>query len=241
MVCEFCKKEMPTVRRFGLTIPLPCDCEGAVRERERLDLEERRENWRDTCHEAFVRANIPSDYDAHHKWGDGESVYLYGEQGRGKTDMACGALRKWIIDGIRPITDGRIDTGRFYAWNTGRYVLMPKWIMEVKATFSSNATTEDDMVSRLVGAGMLVMDDLGKGQMTPWVVEKIYTVLDLRFCDHKTKNLKTVITTQYPVERLAAIFEDVTDREMALAIRSRIEGMCAIKHVSGPDWRLAKA
>lgn len=241
MICEFCGKELPRKDAFGISVPVPCMCEGAVRERERLDLEERRENWRETCSMALRRANIPSDYNAHRKWGDGESLYLYGEQGRGKTEMACGALRKWIMDGIEPYTDdsGR-ETKRFYAKNSGKYVLMPKWMMEVKASFSSNVTTEDDLVSQLGGVGMLVMDDLGKGQMTPWVVEKIYMILDMRFCEMRAKNLKTIITTQYPIEQLTDIFGRATDKEMASAIRSRIEGMCVKKMVGGQDRRLRK-
>ena len=240
MIYEFCGKELPRKDAFGISVPVPCTCEGAVRERERLDLEERRENWRETCAAAIRQANIPSDYGAYRKWGDGESLYLYGEQGRGKTEMACGALRKWIMDGIEPFTDERgRDTKRFYAKNSGKYVLMPKWVMEVKASFSSNLTTEDDLVSRLAGVGMLVMDDLGKGKMTDWVVEKIYLILELRTQEMKTKNLRTIITTQYPIEQLTSIFEGVTDKKMASAIRSRIEGMCEKKFVGGPDRRVA--
>lgn len=231
--CEFCGREMPMVRAYGVTFPLPCQCKGAVAERERLDMEERRENWKATYAKALSRANIPSGYNHVRYWGDGSSVYLYGEQGRGKTESACGALRKWIRDGIRPYEK---DGKRFYADHSGKYVLMPEWMMQLRSTYSSRATTEEDAIESMAGVGMLVMDDLGKGKMNDWVVERIYMILDMRYRD----GLRTVITTQYPIDRLTALFEMATDEETALAIRSRIEGMCSIREIGGIDMRTKK-
>lgn len=240
MVCEFCGNELPTKTRYGLRIPVPCTCEGAVKERLQMDLEEKRDNWKNEYAKALSMTKIPLDYSLYRQWGDNESLYLYGEQGRGKTEMACGAIRKWIKDGIRPYVDenGR-ETKRFYSAHSGKYVLMPAWIMEVRSSFSSKVITEDDLVKQLGGVGMLVMDDLGKGKMTDWVVEKIFMILDLRFNERKARNLITIITTQYPLDALTSIFESVTDKEMALAIRSRIEGMCVPRRIEGLDMRLS--
>ena len=228
--CPHCGKEQQVKMAYGLRIPVPCQCEGAREERERLDLEERRENWRTTYARALSRANIPSGYDHVRYWGDNSSVYLFGDQGRGKTEMACGALRKWIRDGILSYEE---NGKNFYAAHSGKYVLMPEWMMQLRSTYSNRAMTEEDAIESMAGVGMLVMDDLGKGKMTDWVVERIYMILDMRYRD----GLRTVITTQYPIDKLTALFETATDSETALAIRSRIEGMCSIREINGIDMR----
>lgn len=230
--CEYCGRELPTKTAYGLTIPMPCQCEGAVAERERLDLEERRESWKEAYGQALSRACIPSEYNVYREWGDGGSLYIYGKQGRGKSERACGALRKWLKDGVRRYE----GTNRYYPANTGRYVLMPEWMVHLRSTYNNRATTEEREMETLAGVGMLVMDDLGKGKMTDWVVEKIYLILDARFRERSHK--RTVITTQYPIDELVSMFKQVTDDRMALAIRSRIEGMCQMMLVEGRDMRI---
>lgn len=233
--CPFCGREIIHKRSYGLNIPIPCQCDGAREERARLDLEERRANWRDTYAKALSRANIPSAYSHVRSWGDGNSSYLYGKQGRGKTESACGALRKWLKDGIKEYGEG---SNRFFAARSGRYVLMPEWMMQIRSTYNGRAATEEQIIQSTAGVGMLVMDELGKGKMTDWVVERISIVLEMR--NRAKDRLRTVITTQYDLDRLTSIFEAASDEETALAIRSRIEGMCEIVHFGGTDMRLNK-
>ena len=233
LTCEFCGKEMPTKTAYGVTVPIPCQCEGAVAERERLDLEEKRQNWKAAYVEALSRTGIPEGHMVHRQWGDGDSVYLYGEQGRGKTEMAFGALRKWIKDGIRPYEEG---SKRFYSSNSGKYVYMPELMMQIRSAYEVRGVTEEDVIDAMGGVGMLVMDDLGTGKVTDWVIEKVKTILDMRY--RRRDRLKTILTTQYDLERLCSIFGSVTDSDTAIAIRSRIEGMCRIMHIQGVDMRV---
>ena len=230
--CPFCGREINHKRAYGLDIPVPCQCDGAKAERARLDLEERRENWKEAYAQALSRANIPSEYSHVRYWGDGRSVYLYGKQGRGKTESACGALRKWLRDGI---TEYGESSNRFFAARSGKYVLMPEWMMQIRSSYNGRAATEEQIIQSTAGVGMLVMDDLGKGKMTDWVVERIYMVLDMRH--RERKKLRTVITTQYDLDKLTSIFDAATDKETALAIRSRIEGMCEVMKFDGCDMR----
>jgi DNA replication protein DnaC len=228
VVCEFCGKVIETRKFYGMTIPVPCDCMGACMERARLDEEEREQNIAETLREAVSRAQIPSTYNLYQEWGDGRGKYLYGPQGRGKTEMACGILRKWLRDGIK-----HLDGNRYYASRSAKYVLVPQLMMEMKATYGHGGKSELYIVEAMGGVGMLLLDDLGKGKLTEWAIERIFMVLDMRLRERRP----TVITSNHDPDELTAMLAAGSDDEMALAIRSRIDGMCDITLVDGVDWR----
>lgn len=233
MVCEHCGRELETIPVPGLReVARPCDCIGAVRAREEADRAEWLSERDRVLRRAISRSKVPPSCRLYPEWGDGASIYLYGKQGRGKTERACGMVRKWLSDGIVEYAHNR-----FAATRSARYVNVPDWMMEMKATFGRRGESEDDVMERYSGVGMLVLDDLGKGQMTPWRAERIYTVLDRR---SREDDRVTVITTQYTIDQLTDMIHKATDEETAAAIRSRIEGMCRPYRVSGPDWRTAK-
>jgi DNA replication protein DnaC len=229
MVCEFCGGELPMVKTFvGFKVPTPCDCPEAVEERRRLD-EEERETKRRECYDAAVRsAGIPSRFRAYDEFGRGNGVYLFGEQGRGKTERACGALRGYISSGIVEVAPKV-----FWASKTARFVSVPEWLMGMRKTYDVRGTSEQDVLNAYATVGMLCLDDLGKGQMTEWAIERIYLLLDLRYRESRP----TVITSQYDGKRLVEVLGSHGDRETAKAIWSRIEGMCKIGEIRGRDWR----
>lgn len=233
MECRYCGRKLETMLVPGLRreVALPCDCTEAVRAREEADRREWREERAKVLRRAIARAKIPPQLRLYPEWGDGTGVYLYGKQGRGKTERACGILRKFLNDGI--IEEAH---NRFFETRSAKYVCVPDWMMEMQATFGRRGVTEEDVMESYAGVGMLLLDDLGKGQMTPWRVERIYMVLDRR----SRAGLPTVITTQYDIGSLTDMIHRATDEEMASAIRSRIEGMCRPHKVTGPDWRTAK-
>jgi DNA replication protein DnaC len=228
MVCEHCGRELPTTKYLNLEVPVPCDCEGARAEREAADRAERRENFRAVLRKAVASAKMPPRYRLYPEWGDGSSVYLYGEQGRGKTEMACGALRKWLKDGI--VEDGH---NRFFETRSGRFVTAPEFLASVRDTYGRRSRGETEVVESMGGVGLLVLDDLGKGQLTQWAVTLIYTIIDMRYRNGKGM----VITSQYDPARLTQLLSKGSDEETAAAIVSRIEGMCKVARVTGRDWR----
>lgn len=233
MKCKYCGRELETMLVPGLmrSVPLPCDCTGAVNAREEADRKEWERERNAVLLRSYSRANMPPTLNLYPEWGDGSSVYIYGKQGRGKSERACGIIRKFLDDGITEVA-----RNRFFQTRSAKYVNVPDWIMEMQGTFNKRNVTEDDVMERYAGVGLLVLDDLGKGQMTPWRAERIYTVLDRR----SRRGLPTVITTQYTIDGLTNMILGATDEEMASAIRSRIEGMCKPYRVDGPDWRTSK-
>ncbi len=233
MKCEFCGKDIEikhvSYLRFG--IPVPCDCEKAVALRKREEQREWSERWNNTYQQAVKAARIPSRFQRYDSYGDGGGLYLYGRQGRGKTEMACGALRGYIRSGII-----EADRMAFFATKSARFVNVPEWLMEMRKTYDVRGESESDLMESYAGVGMLCLDDLGKGQMTPWAIERIYTLLDMRYREDRP----TVITSQYDGNGLCRVLTEKGDREHATAIWSRIQGMCKIGEIRGRDWRTSE-
>lgn len=229
-VCEFCGRRLDTmmVPYMRMEVPIPCDCMGAVAQREREDREEWERNRRECMEAAIRRAGIPSRFTAYDSYGRGNGVYLYGAQGRGKTERACGALRGYIDSGIV-----EIDHNRFWATKTARFVAVPDWLLIMKRTYDTRGSSEADVMDAYGNVGMLCLDDLGKGQMTPWAIERIYTLLNRRYNECRP----TVITSQYDGDGLVRVLSAKSDEETARAIWSRIEGMCKVGEIVGEDWR----
>ena len=230
MRCEHCGRELETKRVLGLriAIPVPCDCEGAKRQREEEDRAEAEANRREILDRACERAGIPSAMTLYPEWGDGTPVYLYGEQGRGKTEMACGALRKFLREGIV-----EIDRKRYFETRSAKFVTDPALMMRLRRTMDIRGESESDLLESYAGVGLLCLDDLGKGKLTDWVLERIYLILDMRY----QTNAPTIITSQYDLDSLTRLFAAASDMETAAAIRSRIEGGCRPVRIGGPDWR----
>lgn len=231
MICEFCGRELGTKMIPGLRreVPMPCDCIGAVRHREEEDRRERERNWRETFDRAIANADIPSAMTLYPTWGDSTPCYLFGEQGRGKSEMACGAIRKFVADGIV-----EIDRNRFFSTRSAKFVTGPDMMMRLRRTYDQRGESESDLMWSYAGVGMLCIDDLGKGKLTDWTLERIYLILDMR----SREGRPTFVTTQYDIDSLTELFARASDVETAKAIRSRIEGGCRILNVGGPDWRV---
>lgn len=228
-VCKHCGAILePYVVPFAsFDIYKPCMCEGARREREEETKRESERDIAETLAAACDRAQIPPDYALYDEYGSGRSIYLYGEQGRGKTERACGALRGYLSKGIKVFSGTR-----HYCDRSAAFVSVPELFLRMRKTFSTKES-EYDVLMGYAGVGMLCLDDLGKGEMTKWKVERLYTILDIRLREGRP----TVITSNYDPDTLTAIIATATDEATARAVWSRIEGMCKIGEIKGRDWR----
>ena len=73
---------------------------------------------------------------------------------------------------------------------------------------------------------MLALDDLGSEQVTDWVREQLFLVINSRY----EQMLPTIITTNDSLESL--------EEHVGQRITSRIAGMCQGVVLDGPDYRL---
>ncbi len=109
-------------------------------------------------------------------------LVLLGESGTGKTHLAAGIANFCQQNGHEAL-----------------FVIVPDLLDHLRATFApQSATTYDRRFEQVRNAPILVLDDLGTENMTPWVREKLYQLFNHRY---NTK-LPTVITTTQGLEEI---------------------------------------
>lgn len=134
-------------------------------------------------------------------------LLLYGNCGTGKTHLAAAIANELVQKGMRTI-----------------FVTVPDLLDYLRSTYApSSGITYDQEFDLLSSVQILVMDDLGAENPTPWAQEKLYQLINARH----TRRLPTIITTNI----VPAIFEE--------RIASRILDKMLVTQVrlEAPDFR----
>ena len=134
-------------------------------------------------------------------------LVLMGTYGTGKTHLAAAIGHYQARLGGEPI-----------------FTVVPDLLDHLRATFSPNSTISyDNIFTQVKNAHLLILDDLGTQNATPWAREKLYQILNYRY----ETRLPTVITT-------SASFEELDPR-----IRSRMmdERICKVYAIIAPPYR----
>ena len=135
-------------------------------------------------------------------------LVLLGESGRGKTHLAAA------------IANERLEAG-----DSVCYANVPDLLDDLRATFAPDSNQRyDDIFARLREAPVLILDDLGAHQTTPWAQEKLYQILNYRY----EGRMPTVITTNTEMSKLDA------------RIASRLGDLhvSVMYEITAPDYRL---
>jgi DNA replication protein DnaC len=104
------------------------------------------------------------------------------------------------------------------------FVVAPDLLDHLRSTFGPNSTVSyDELFEEVRSAPMLILDDLGTQNATPWAREKLYQILNHRY----VANLPTVITT-------ADKLDDVDPRIRSRMLDSR---RCSIYAITTPAYR----
>ncbi len=134
-------------------------------------------------------------------------LVLTGPYGCGKTHLAA-AIANFRADlGYQPM-----------------FVVVPDLLDHLRATFGPRSTVSlDRRFEEVRKAPLLILDDLGTQNMTPWVREKLYQLFNYRY----NAELPTVITTP-----------ELKD-EMDARILSRMQDarLCTICAITAPSFR----
>ncbi|RLT35536.1 MAG: AAA family ATPase [Chloroflexi bacterium] len=134
-------------------------------------------------------------------------VFL-GESGRGKTHLA-----------------GAIANHRLEAGDTVCFANVPDLLDELRAAFAPDAHERfEDLLQRLRDVPVLILDDLGAQQTTPWAQEKLYQILNYRY----EGRMPTVVTTNTEMSRL----------DPRLASRLGDLQISVMYEIVAPDYRL---
>lgn len=206
----------------------PCQCDGARREREaREEAEAERAAAEDAerRRRAYDRAGIrPRFAGAEHPLAArvvdgarrGRGAYIHGPVGTGKTHLASAAARMAVDSGMRVrVTD------------------MAGVAALVRGAFGARGA-EDDALRPLTRCDLLVVDDLGKEPPSDWELYQAFRVVNGRY----EAGLPIVVTSQYALKELGGRLSRNGDVDTALAIVSRLAGMCDRYPTRGPDRRI---
>jgi len=111
-------------------------------------------------------------------------LVLQGGFGCGKTHLAA-AIANYCLQRGRPAL----------------FVVVPDLLDHLRATYSpTSEVTYDQRFEEVRTAPLLILDDLGSQNTTPWALEKLYQIFNYRY----NTRLPTVITTNYPLEEIDA-------------------------------------
>lgn len=233
--CEFCGEPLEPYELDFLGKPMrlfkACTCDRAVAEERRREEEERRikEEAEAKAREAKYRsAGIPRRYwdaddadDAElvEAIREGRGLFLTGKCGRGKTYTACSIARKLIALGWRV-----------------RFADVEAIEREVRSSWGSRETNEDQVIDKYVNADLAIIDDLGAEEMTPTTMKVLRAVISGR----EANDAVTIFTSNFSRKEFALHIADESNQVMAQRFASRIAGMTEVIPFEGEDRRLKR-
>jgi len=162
---------------------------------------------------------------------DGAGLLLIGGIGTGKTHLAVGILKELIA--------ARGSACLFCDYR--------ELLKQIQNSYNDSVqATELQVLRPVFEAEVLLLDELGAVKPSEWVWDTVSLILNTRYNDNRT----TIITTNFADEpagnvtrssslssaRTAAREETLGDR-IGERMRSRLQEMCRIVKMDGPDFR----
>lgn len=145
-----------------------------------------------------------------------QGVLFMGPVGVGKTHLAVSMLKGLTERGF---------TCLFYEFGT--------LLKEIQDSYNANThTSELGVLSPVLNAEVLVLDELGASKPTDWVRDTMAHIINTRY----NENRFTIFTTNYLDARTSDREETLEDR-IGVRLRSRLFEMCRTVEISGPDHR----
>ena len=149
-----------------------------------------------------------------------KGLILTGNNGVGKTHLACSIANELIKNGI-PIIYGTLIN----------------LLAELKSTYDNdNNISEMEIIKLYEKVDLLVIDDLGKEKPSEWGLEKLFTIINSRY----ENNLPVIITTNYDQNSLINRLSINGEIETVNSIISRLYEMCYLVKINDIDHRIKK-
>ncbi len=180
----------------------PCVCKLAEKEHRRIEELERISNlelFRDKTFESFNpdipgvrRAFIRAKEYARRPQG---WLVMFGNYGVGKTHLAAAIANEVLRRQAQVL-----------------FAIVPDLLDHLRSTFGPSSEVEyDDRFETIRTVALLVLDDLGTENTTPWAREKLFQIVNYRYNDA----LPTVITSNRKPEDIdPRIFSRMSDRAL---------------------------
>ncbi|MBV9228599.1 MAG: ATP-binding protein [Chloroflexi bacterium] len=190
--------------------PIACECKEAEKR------EKRRQQLRDMSNLHAFRENtfrtfnprvpgVQEAYQAAIEYAENPDgwLVLIGPNGTGKTHLAAAIANQCLEDGAVVL-----------------FAVVPDLLDHLRAAFAPTATeVYDQLFSKMREAEVLILDDLGSQQSSPWANEKLFQLLNYRY----NSRMPTVVTAN--AKGMQGVDERIRSRlsDNSLVIRVDIE------------------
>ncbi len=145
-----------------------------------------------------------------------KGLLLMGGVGTGKTHLAVAALKQIMAEKRARVR--------------GRFVDFTSLVLEIQMTFDGPGSSSE-ILKPLVEADLLVLDELGAGKTTQWVMDLLYYLVNTRYLEGRV----TIFTTNFSDHPKNN--EDPLTNRVSKRIRSRLYEMCRKVGLYGHDYR----
>ena len=130
-----------------------------------------------------------------------------GPVGIGKTHLAVAAMKELVAQhGVR-----------------GLYVNFLELVQALQMSFDGGLRSREEIMSPVIEADVVVLDELGAGKLTPWVMDLLYHVVNSRYMALRL----SLVTTNFSDHPKRVGEESLADR-VGAPVRSRLFEMCDV-------------
>jgi len=149
-------------------------------------------------------------------------LLFMGRVGCGKTHLAVGVLRELVQSkGVN-----------------GLFVNFLELVLALQMSFDGGGRSKESILSPVTDTELVVLDDLGAGKLTPWVMDLLYHVVNSRYMHRRM----TLVTTNYTDWAAPESGEESLADRVSVRVRSRLHEMCDLLDIrSNADYRSRQA
>ena len=146
-------------------------------------------------------------------------LLFMGPPGVGKTHLSVAILRRLVTEkGV-----------------SGLFFDVQDLLRQLQATFDrQSGMTQLDLLQPVLQSELIVLDDLGGRQFSPWVEETLAHIVTTRYNDRRA----TIVTTNYLDDAPEPRTPRLNDR-IGVRVRSRLHEMCHLVLMKADDYRSA--